>query len=190
MPMKVTTGKLTAWLSNKVWFNAAIILMAFLFIQQGLAKPDTVNLEAQQVCNQANTQSDAPMQRYVFNGFDEVYDKKTSLIWHRCLLGQAGTNCQEGTAQVLNWLQALEVGSTQGWRVPNIRELATLVELQCSNPAINLSVFPNQPNGHLWSSSPYHFYDHYAWYLDLADGIYIYGDRQDRKHLRLVKDAE
>ena len=150
------------------------------------------HVHAEQVCDSKQIRASTPTQQFVVRDDGTVLDSKTGLIWQRCPLGQSGKQCGNGEAVLINWADALLEASKangQGWRLPNIRELASLVELQCGRPAINLTVFPNQAVSHLWSSSPYRFYDHYAWYLDLEDGVYIYGDRQDKKQLRLVKNS-
>jgi hypothetical protein len=39
------------------------------------------------------------------------------------------------------------------WRVPKLRELATIVERECKDPRVNLTVFPNTPTGFFWTAS-------------------------------------
>lgn len=149
--------------------------------------------QAFQVCD-SNIQPTTPSQVLVRLSDNTIKDTRTGLIWQACLVGQTPENC-DGEASTLNWAEALEhaasvnkVSSQTGWRLPNIRELASIVELQCSRPAVNLVEFKNQAVGHVWSSSPYKFYDHYAWFLDFEDGIYGYGDRTDKKMVRLVRE--
>lgn len=74
------------------------------------------------------------------------------------------------------------------WRLPNIRELSSIIELRCTQPAIHLSIFKNTPPTQHWSSSPYQFYPHYSWFVNFEDGVYSYGDRTEKKHIRLVRD--
>jgi hypothetical protein len=77
------------------------------------------------------------------------------------------------------------------WRVPNIRELGTLVELQCFQPSINSAVFPNTPNRPVWSSSPYlPAPDFYTWQVDFQNGSIYSDDRTKTKYLRLVRDSK
>lgn len=152
-----------------------------------------------QLCQENDIAATNPMARFAQHGNGTMTDKATGLMWQRCLIGQEGANCSSGAAKSFSWAQALiyptqktpqsMLAGYQDWRLPNIRELASLVELQCGNPAINLTLFPNNGAGHLWSSSPYRFYDHYAWFLDFNDGIFIYGDRQDKKFVRLVREV-
>ena len=85
----------------------------------------------------------------------------TNLVWQRCALGQtwSGTTCT-GTATKYNWQEALQaaqasdVNSLLGWRIPNIKELATITERQCVRPAINTTIFPNTPPDDFWTSTP------------------------------------
>lgn len=85
---------------------------------------------------------------------DEVIDLKTGLIWQRCSVGQSwdGASCA-GTAKTHNWSQALKLASGD-WRLPNVKELNSIIETACADSAINLSVFPNTLRDVYWSSSP------------------------------------
>jgi hypothetical protein len=94
----------------------------------------------------------------------------------RCAMGQTwtGGTCS-GTANTYNWAQAVALtGATSfagqsDWRLPNIRELQSIVDLTTSNPAINTGVFPNTPSDWFWSSSSYATNPHRAW------NVYFYG---------------
>ena len=159
----------------------------------------SANLYSAQLCQEKDIAATTPLERFVQQANGTITDKATGLMWQRCLIGQEGPNCSSGTAEVFSWGQALvypaektpqsRLAGHQDWRLPNIRELASIIELQCGNPAINLTLFPNNGAGHLWSSSPYRFYVHYAWFLDFNDGIFIYADRQDKKFVRLVREV-
>lgn len=110
-----------------------------------------------QTCNDSITKT-APDSRYeVLAGGSEVKDSQTGLIWQRCTLGQTwdGTTCS-GTASTHNWSQALSQAKNlgNGYRLPNIKELISLVEEACYSPAINESIFPNSQSGGYWSASP------------------------------------
>ncbi|MFD1217187.1 Lcl C-terminal domain-containing protein [Microbulbifer celer] len=75
-------------------------------------------------------------------------------------------------------------------RLPNIRELGSLLELQCAGPAINRVLFSNAASTDVWSSSPSNFHTHYSWYVDFATGALTYGEREKPKAIRLVRDAQ
>ena len=118
----------------------------------------------------------APDSRYQQAGAT-VLDKTTGLVWLRCPLGMNwdGTTCT-GTRATFTWQQALQqadtstAGGYSDWRLPNVRELASLVEPACYGPAINLRVFPNTPGEGFWSSSPYVGDTYDAWSVDFGNG--------------------
>lgn len=75
----------------------------------------------------------------------EVTDKKSGLIWKRCSLGQEwkkGKGCV-GEIELIKRKEAEEYASDlgNGWRVPNVDELLTLVDEHCKTPVINSVLF-------------------------------------------------
>lgn len=154
---------------------------------------------AEQLCQFENIPATTPSGRFVVNSEGTVSDAKTTLMWRSCVEGVSGARCDEGQALQLNWAEALiyvsQLNAEGGyatytdWRLPNVRELSSLVELQCANPAINIRVFPQAPASQVWTSSPYHFYTHYSWYVDFANGAPTYDERIRDKMIRLVRDV-
>jgi len=119
---------------------------------------------AAQWCNWSITPS-APTSDFVVNGDGTVTHSKTGLMWKRCAEGQVwnGTSCT-GASAYYSWqggLQQVEALNKAGgfatyadWRLPNIKELNSIVEERCSYPALNEAIFPGIARGAYWSSSP------------------------------------
>jgi hypothetical protein len=85
------------------------------------------------------------------------------------------------------------------WRVPNLKELASLAYLQCREPALNLQVFPAVPGTTwFWSASPtvpppdggnVVVGVDYVWAVDFSDGSDLRIGKTGTLHLRLVRDG-
>jgi len=88
--------------------------------------------------------------------------KGMGLLWRRCPVGWNwdGGECVSATPQARSWSATLTqvAGFTENawsdWRLPNIKELNSIIERRCSNPAVDTRVFPVVPTGDLWSASP------------------------------------
>ncbi|MEO8343431.1 MAG: DUF1566 domain-containing protein [Gallionella sp.] len=99
---------------------------------------------------------------YTPNGA-EVTDTNTGLIWRSCPEGMTwdGINTCTGTASVFTHEAALQRAMAQAnssgvaWRLPNVKELASIVDRSRSNPAIDPTIFPATPPSIFWSSSPF-----------------------------------
>ncbi len=100
---------------------------------------------AKQNCN-TKAQASTPNSRFelISNG-SEVKDKDTGLIWQRCSLGQTYSNNKcVGEAKKYTWQKALYAVKTlsdnsgKNYRLPNIKELSSIVEQRCDHPAINI----------------------------------------------------
>jgi hypothetical protein len=130
---------------------------------------------AEQFCHEA-IPATAPDGRYAVHGDGTVTDGRTGLMWKRCPEGRSGDACTEGTASSYTWQEALQQAATAefanytDWRLPNIKELASLVEMRCYTPAVNLTVFPNTPSTWFWSASPNPNGSASAWYVYFGNG--------------------
>lgn len=89
----------------------------------------------------------------------EVTDTKSGLIWRRCAEGMtwSGVTCT-GTASTYTYDAALQQATNQtgsvGWRLPNIKELSSIVDRSLTTPAIDRTAFPATPSSLFWSSTP------------------------------------
>jgi hypothetical protein len=110
--------------------------------------------------------------------------------------GQGSPDCATGTANVYDWQQALEApdgysfAGYSDWRLPNIKELSSIIEQRCYNPAINLSVFPATPGSYFWSSSPDADGSEVAWNVDFGYGYADNNLRNFNLHVRLVRSGQ
>ena len=125
------------------------------------------------------------------NNGSEVTDSATGLIWKRCAEGMtwSGVSCT-GSATEYTHEAALQLG-INGWRLPNIKELTSIVDHSRKSPAIDLTAFPTTTPVFFWTSSPYVGNSVNAWFVDFYDGG-VYGSfntskRYGRNVVRLVR---
>ena len=150
-------------------------------------------------CN-SNMPASTPNSQLIDNGNGTVTDLKTGLMWKQCLEGVSGSSCETGSLNIFRWHEALlqpglinNVGGFAGytdWRLPNIRELYSIVEEQCYDPAINLNRFPNTLSSYVWSGSPYALNSDYAWYVYFYKGSSYASARNDTHTIRLVRGGQ
>ncbi len=146
-----------------------------------------------QTCS-ANIQKTKPDSQYrISPDGTEVTDTKTGLIWQRCALGMSwvGNTCA-GTATNYTWENALAqaasvASSTQvAWRLPNEKELKSLVETACTWQAVNEIIFPATP-ADAWSSSAFASGTNNAWYVNFDVGNNGQYGKSDGLAVRLVR---
>jgi hypothetical protein len=149
-----------------------------------------------QTCNGSITPS-TPDQQFTINDDGTVTDNKTTLIWMPCNLGQAwdadSSSCK-GTASLYNWQNALAAASSfkvlNDWRLPNIKELKSILEQACEYPAINNSIFPDIAGSLYWSSSPFASDNDNAWIVDFNYGVGSYYYKSNDVYVRLVRGGQ
>ncbi|QJR81712.1 DUF1566 domain-containing protein [Alteromonas pelagimontana] len=135
-----------------------------------------------------------PTQDFVELQNDEVWHQTTDLVWKRCAEGQTwnGTTCA-GEAIKYTWQQALTLAHTAskedllGWRLPNVKELASVTERLCVRPAINDSVFPQTPPDDFWTSTPSTRDPERAWVVAFFNSSHSIKQKDRFVYVRLVR---
>lgn len=127
------------------------------------------NLSYAQSCKtEAEVPSTTPNSRFIDNGDGTISDADTDLMWQKCQLGLSGSNCSSDSATWHTWQEALDEADSNtlagyDWRLPNHKELLSIVEQRCIDPSINKTYFPNTSTLSYWTSSPYIFENGYSW---------------------------
>lgn len=124
----------------------------------------SLSTSAQTCMSSAALAVPATTNHLVDNNNGTVSDSKTGLIWKKCIEGlsyDTASNSCIGNIQSLSTIFTWQEAFTQAtntnagtvgenfshvdWRVPNMKELTSIVELKCYDPAINTNAFPRTP---------------------------------------------
>lgn len=160
-------------------------------------------------CN-INILKTTPLVRFNLSTDGTVYDTWTKLTWKQCVEGKfsdGANGCSADIATTFTWQNALlhAVAVNNGdatlnlsytdWRVPNIKELESIVERHCEDPSINLTIFPDTTIGSYWSSTPYLSNGNATipqsiWHVSFKTGSVVTNSAvSSYTYLRLVRDG-
>jgi len=155
--------------------------------------------DAHPVPCQNNIPASNPDWVYIDHGDGTVTDTRTGLMWKQCVEGLSGASCQTGSQQIFTWAEALvhaeasTFANYNDWRLPNVKELSSLVEECRAGPSINTNRFPNTPNSGLFSSSPdarSPLFSAFVWVVSFDDGANEEGLRGGTRGARLVRGGQ
>jgi len=171
-----------------------IVCALLAVLMAGVSAPTRAGPPGQS-CNPHIPRS-TPSSRFVQHGAT-VTDTQTGLMWATCSAGQIFLfGCIMGAAVSYNWSEALEyaenstLGGYDDWRLPNIKELQSIVERACVTPAINSSIFDHTPAEAFWSASPYASHSYNAWSVSFNYGNSGSHNRDDNNYVRLVRGGQ
>ncbi len=128
---------------------------------------------------------------YTDNGDGTITDNRTGLMWKKCSEPNTTTTC--GSESSYTWSAAISqcegltypAGGYTDWRLPNVNELASILDLEPTLPApyINGTYFPSFANSSYWSSTTYpaattdamtvRFYAGYTYHNLKTDSNYV-----------------
>ncbi len=164
-----------------------------------------------QACTNPAIAPTTPTTDFLLDGNGTADHQSTDLVWMRCALGQTwtGTSCSGTARTITQWQQALQVAAdvnsgaddadndgapgfagAQDWRLPSIRELASIHEACRTLPAHNTVVFPNAPAANVhWTSTTVDGSPTAAWYHDSQHGVSSFVLKSDSppRVVRLVR---
>jgi len=125
-----------------------------------------------------------PTPRFTDNGNGTVTDNLTGLIWTKNA-NAFGRKDWSDALTAANTLASGSGGLTDGsqagdWRLPNVRELQSLVDYGRNNPTLPAGhPFTNVLSDSYWSSSTYAFNPtYYAWFVRFNDGLASGSDKE------------
>jgi hypothetical protein len=73
------------------------------------------------------------------------------------------------------------------WRLPEIKELETIVDYSIYNPSINTTYFTNTANVRYWSSTTYATSTSGAWIVNFSDGNSNHDTKTNSRYVRCVR---
>ncbi|MCP4752205.1 MAG: DUF1566 domain-containing protein [Proteobacteria bacterium] len=114
------------------------------------------------------------------NGDGTVSDDVTELIWQQ---GEGGRMNWEAA---LSYCAGLSLAGRTDWRLPNIKELKSLVDFDGKEPAADSSVFQQIHSSPYWSSTT--FVDHVeeAWHVSFRHGYTNMAHKSTEDYVRCV----
>lgn len=125
-----------------------------------------------------------------------IHDPRTGLVWDGCALGQDDEAACTGSNTLITWQAALQHVQERNaenwrghanWRLPNIKELASLIDLAQRRPAIDTTIFLNASASAHWSSTSYHAEPRMAWAVFFGEGELYAKEKASRAAVRLVR---
>jgi len=194
---------------NSIWVLTAIACLVLGSGIEAAAQDATIEKTGQPTCydsdgnvvNCSGTGQDGDIQagvawpgpRFTDNGDGTVSDNLTGLIW------MDNANCigADLWANALSYCNTLADGScgltdgsgTGDWRLPNIQELNSLIDLGETDPALPMGhPFSNVQSSFYWSSSTNTYSINYAWYADLHNGNVGYHYKYHNYYMWCVRE--
>lgn len=113
-----------------------------------------------------------------------VSDSTTKLEWQDDAIGKVKT-----------WQSAIDGCENltldgNGWRLPNINELKSIIDKGRVNPAIVNAFTQTETTYYYWSSTPYEGYEDGAWVVDFYDGSARSNYKGTTLYVRCVRGEE
>ena len=118
---------------------------------------------------------------------ETVYDPKTNLTWDRS--GSKGRLTFYEAIAYSGFANSEKHLGLDGWRVPSIAELLSIVDFTEHRPAINSVVFPECECERYWSSTTYTPNPADAWNVSFNDGDTVAFSKTGSYFVRLVRSG-
>lgn len=128
------------------------------------------------------------------NGDGTITDNVTALMWQMTPTAvdynwyeATGTYDATYNPTAINICSNLTLGGYGDWRLPEKRELLSIVDYGTVNPAINTTFFPVSSTYDYWANTTYNTTD--AWYVRFANGAATTAGKTVGKHVQCVRGA-
>jgi hypothetical protein len=113
-----------------------------------------------------------------------TYHHNTGLIWLTTIA--YSTNWENAIITCEN----LDLGGYSDWRLPNIRELMTIVDYSRKNVSVNPTYFINVNPSPLWTNTTYKGTTADAWYVNFDGGNSQWASKLASNHYRCLRGPD
>ena len=120
----------------------------------------------------------------VINGDNTVTDTVTGLMW------QQTTDGERDWETAINHCEGLMLAGYDDWRLPNRRELCSILDYSTNDPASNTTYFPDMLSSDYWSSTTCYDLTDYAWSVDFYHGFVNSPSKASYKSVRCVRSGQ
>ena len=121
-------------------------------------------------------------QAFTDHGDGTVTDNVTGLMWQ-----QEDDDVGRGWEDSLAYCEELELAGYADWRLPDIKELRTIVDNTTYNPAIDTTCFPGTISFYYWSSSTSAYDTSTAWRVYFYDGYTLRSSKYLNLYAKCVR---
>ncbi len=108
-------------------------------------------------------------QGFTDNGDGTATDAGTGLSWIK-----NPSSASMNWESALSYCENLTFAGKSDWRLPNIKELFSIVDVNSINPSLNKQIFSTVGPDKFWSSTTMANGTEKSWYLDMKNGIATY----------------
>jgi len=116
------------------------------------------------------------------NGNFTVTDLATGRTWQ-----QRDDNVTRNWDDAVSYCQGLSLGGSGDWRLPDIKELRSIIDGRVSYLAIDTDVFPGTNSGPYWSATTFAPNSGYAWSVSLNGGTTSFPHKSFPYYVRCVR---
>jgi len=115
-----------------------------------------------------------------------VTDSITKLQWQDDTIGT-----KMKWTEAIEYCENLTLGTHSDWRLPNLKELTSIVDDSRVSPSIDTSIFENTTtSGTYWSSTTYAIKNEYALGTNFLNGKHIHKSKTISYYVRCVRAGE
>ncbi|HOO78083.1 MAG TPA: DUF1566 domain-containing protein [bacterium] len=122
------------------------------------------------------------------NGEIVTVDLVTGLMWAADGYGKGcGYGNETPWNSAIDWAQDLTFAGYSDWRLPNRRELESLIDIGRYSPAIDPVFFPHTRTDGYWTGSTPQIYTYNAWGVVFHGGYLLQHDKTENGYVRAVR---
>lgn len=111
-----------------------------------------------------------------------VSDLATGLIWQ-----QVDDDSERTWAAAQSYCDGLVLGGKKDWRLPNVKELESILDYRMTNPSIDDALFPSTNPSFYWSATGSTRILDASWRVDFYQGVVDFHVRSNTYSVRCVR---